>query len=291
MDNNNLLLAVLAALAVAIAVLAIARLVSLIGRARVYAHDLQTCGFLPEPPDDSGQARMMRLSRLFVRLLIGKVEIVGLENLDLVPGGGSCILAPNHPNYADIFVMPYALDRKARFMAARGVMQAFGGLGGLLVGPMGAFAADLDRGKGAPALRAGVKVVSSGQILVMFPEGWTYLDGVRRAFKKGAVRIARLAQTELGKPSYIVPVNLRYGRYPGAWILRLPIKIQYAVLLLLFPFFRSGVRVAFGKPIASDTLPEGDSEATALLERAVDALDTVAVARRPRPSGGLQLQS
>jgi hypothetical protein len=93
-----------------------------------------------------------------------------------------------------------------------------------------------------------------------------------RQFKKGAVRIARLAQEELGKPIYLVPVSLTYGRYPGKWILNLPIQVQYAVLIVLFPLFRNGVKVVFGKPIASSALPAGDADATALLQQHIGSL-------------------
>jgi len=233
--------------------------------ARLYMNDMQTCGFLDDPPDDKEQRRLMRLARFFTWLFVGKVEVEGEENLDRVPGD-SYIVAPNHPSYKDIIVIPYVLNRKARYMAARGVMRAFGGLGALLVGPIGAFACDLDRGKGGPALLSAVK------ILVMFPEGWTYLDGTMHAFKKGAVRIARLASEEVGDTTYIVPVNLKYGGYPGKWILRLPIQVQYAVLILLFPLFRNGVKVVIGEPIASTSFGNDDALATAMLQEQVGRL-------------------
>ena len=141
-----------------------------------------------------------------------------------------------------------------------------------MVGPLGAFAANLDRGKGAPALRAAIRVLRSGQSLVMWPEGWTYLDGKIGPFKKGAVRIAKQSAEELGDATYIVPVSLTYGKYPGAKIMRLPIKLQYLLLVAGFPFFRRGVKVVIGKPIASNALPENDTEATELLKTTIVAL-------------------
>jgi 1-acyl-sn-glycerol-3-phosphate acyltransferase len=271
MLSNTLLAAALLFIPGALTVYLLVKFYRWLPGARKYMANMQTCGFLDDPPDANGQARLMRLSRFFVWLFVGRVQIVGIENLDKVDGE-PCVITPNHPSFLDIVVIPYAINRKARFMAARGVMRMFCGTGSLLVGPVGAFCCDLDRGKGGPALKAAVQVLVTGQRLVMFPEGWTYLDGRMHRFKKGAVRIARLAQEGLGKPSYLVPVGLEYGRYPGEWILRLPIQAQYAILILLFPLFRNGVKVTFGEPIASSALPSDDSVATTMLEERVASL-------------------
>lgn len=239
--------------------------------ARAYCKQVQVCGHLPPPPEASGIRRMRRLSGFFTWLLAGKVEVIGRENLDKLPGK-AYIVTPNHPSMTDVAVIPHVLgEHNARYMAARGVLQCFGGLGGLLFAPMGVFACDLDRGKGGPAREAAVKILVSGQSLVMWPEGWTYLDGVTGPFKKGAVRIAREAARQLGQETYIVPVNLRYGRYPGAWIKKLNIKVQYALLFVGFLWFRRGVRVSIGEPIPISSLPT-DASATEILRDKVIAL-------------------
>lgn len=242
-----------------------------IAEAKRYAAAMQNPGHLPPPPTDKGQGWMIRLSRALCWLFVGKIEVTGGENLQGLPSK-SVIITPNHPSPYDVVVLPAVINQKARYMAALGVMQALGGLGGLVVGPLGAFAANLDRGKGAPAFRAAIRVLRSGQTLVMWPEGWTYLDGKIGPFKKGAVRIAKQSAQELGEPTYIVPVSLTYGKYPGAGIMRLPIKLQYLLLVAGFPFFRRGVKAVIGKPIASNTLPESDTEATELLKTTIVAL-------------------
>ena len=240
-------------------------------QARAYCEQVQVCGYLPPPPEASGIRRMRRLSGFFTWLLAGKVEVIGRENLDKLPSK-SYIVTPNHPSMTDVAVIPHVLgERNARYMAARGVLQCFGGLGGLLFAPMGVFSCDLDRGKGGPAREAAVKILASGQSLVMWPEGWTYLDGKTGPFKKGAVRIAREASKQLGEETYIVPVNLRYGRYPGKWILKLNIKVQYMVLFFGFLWFRRGVRVVIGEPIPISSLPS-DASATEILRDKVIAL-------------------
>ena len=162
-----------------------------IRRARQYIRNVETCGYLPPPPTPRAVRFLVRFSKVLAFIQVGKVKIEGIENLDGLDG--PTIVTPNHPHWADTVVMPIVMNRPARYMAARGVFTFAGGLGGLLVGPIGAFAADLEKGKGGPARDAAVKLTSEGQILVMFPEGWAYLDGITREFKKGSVRIVREA--------------------------------------------------------------------------------------------------
>jgi|AGTN01.3.fsa_nt_gi 1-acyl-sn-glycerol-3-phosphate acyltransferase len=240
-------------------------------RARQYIRDVETCGYLPPPPTPGAVRFLVRASKVLAFIQVGKVKIEGIENLDGLDG--PTIVTPNHPHWADTVVMPIAMNRPARYMAARGVFTFGGGLGALLFGPIGAFAADLEKGKGGPAREAAVKLTSEGQILVMFPEGWAYLDGITREFKKGAVRIARESAAKAGKTGYLVPVHLRYGKYPGGWILKVPPPAEYFLLFLLAPLYRRGVTVVIGKPIPTTDLPADDAAATEYLKQHVLALD------------------
>src|SRR5262249_15115651 len=103
---------------------------------------------------------------------------------------------------------------------------------------------------------------------------WAYLDGKLGEFKKGAVRIARDASKRLeGKTTYIVPVNLRYGAYPGTWITKLPPPVEYFLVLALFIFFRRGLTMTVGNPIPITDFDENDAVATEQLKKAIIALD------------------
>lgn len=236
-----------------------------------YARKMQISGYLPPSPTDRGLRWLLRLSRFIAFVQVGKIKVYGAQNLEGIPG--SYIVTPNHPHFADVAVLPIVVNRKARYMAARGVMTFCGGLGGLIAGPIGAFAADLTPGKGGAARNTAVQVLLNGEPLVLFPEGWAYLDGSMGPFKKGAVRIVKEAASKLGKPTYLVPVHLRYGRYPGAWIKKLDPRLEYLLLFLASPFYRSGVDVVIGKPIPSTDLPADDGEATEKLKQAIIALD------------------
>lgn len=228
------------------------------------------CGHLPPPPTE-GAIRVMRIiARGLVWLQVGKIEVSGRENLEC---DSPKLIAPTHGHYLDPFVIALLLRDRPRCMAARGLLRFGGGLGALFLSPCGAFCVDLDSGKGIPAFHSAIRVLSSGQTLVMFPEGWAHMDGVVGPFKRGAVSIARMAAARLGRPLSIVPVYLRYGAYPGRWINKLPPPLQYLIVFLGLVCFRRGVRVVVGKPLLSSELPERATLATRELRKALLALD------------------
>lgn len=229
--------------------------------AREFSKKMQVTGFLAPPPTDAGQRWMEWLSGFMVRWIVGKVEVVGLEKLDALAGKPTMI-CPDHPNMTDVVIVPHAIKRKARYMAAMGVMEAFGGFGGWVAGRLGAFGCDLRKGRGGPAREAAINVLTTHQILAMWPEGWTNMSATMGPFKKGAVNIAKTAATQLGQTVYIVPIHLHYGRYPGRWIKSFRIDHQYWMVLLCYPFLRRGCKVIIGDPLASNTL---DAEAAKAL--------------------------
>jgi len=230
-------------------------------RLRLHMDGLSKPGFLPPPPTVTGQRRQYGLSRFLTWLIVGRVKVEGQENLAKLPEGCSCQITPNHSHYADVFVMPVVLKgRGVRYMADAAVMGGAGGLLGLLIAPMGAFAANR---------QAGIEVLNSGQGMVIFPEGWTYLDGVMGIFRRGAVNMCRVSAAATQKQSYLVPAYIKYGRYPGAWIKKLPIRLQYAVMLLAFPYYRRGVSVVIGEPISSAALGGDDKIDTEFLRSEV----------------------
>ncbi|MBX9723676.1 MAG: 1-acyl-sn-glycerol-3-phosphate acyltransferase, partial [Candidatus Obscuribacterales bacterium] len=173
-------------------------------------------------------------------------------------------ITPNHSHFADNFEVPMLVKPfKPRYMAASSVMGGFGGLLGLIIAPMGAFAA---------SFKAALKILRSGECLVIFPEGWTYLDGKMGTFHNGAVHGCRFAAAALKKPSYLLPMCIKYGRYPGPWIMKLPIRLQYAILFFGFILFRSGATVVIGDPIADSSLPTDDTEASQFLRQEISNL-------------------
>jgi len=200
---------------------------------------------------------------------VGAVTVRGRDHLG---GSGPKLIVANHGHYIDCAAFVLLLDEPPRFMAARGVFRFAGGLLSGLAAACGAFCVDLDPGKGAAAREVAVRLLVAGQTVVMFPEGWIYMDGGLGALKNGAVRAAREAARRLGRPISVVPVALRYGRYPGAWIRRLPCPLQFLVVLLGWMRYRRGVTVNIGAPISSAALRERAGAGTALLRHELVAL-------------------
>jgi 1-acyl-sn-glycerol-3-phosphate acyltransferase len=239
-------------------------------RFRVAAGQFAVCGHLPAPPSARNIRLLRKLSRFLVWMQVGKIEVVGLENLQI---GGPKIIVPNHPHSVDPFVFPLLLPEPARYMTARGVMKFCGGLGGLILGPCGAFCADLRPGKGLPALHSAVRVLTSGQTLVVFPEGWAHLDGITRPFKRGVVHIARKASAQSGCGSLpIVPVFLRHGAHPGPWINHLDPRVQFVLIAFAFPVYRRGLKVVVGAPILASDLPPDEELAARKLRDVIVGL-------------------
>jgi 1-acyl-sn-glycerol-3-phosphate acyltransferase len=235
-----------------------------------YTDMLSTCGYLPLAPTTDAHRWLKKISRWVLKIQIGKFEVIGLENLNIP---GHKIITPNHGHWVDPFIIAHLLPEAARYIAARGVFRFLHGLSSIPASRCGAFACDLTPGKGAPAKDCAIEVVTSGQTFVIFPEGWAYMNGVMGPLKKGAVRIGKESAHRLNKPVFYVPTYIRYGRYPGNWILKFPPPIQYLIVLLLFPLYRRGLTIVFGKPIRSDELRDDDAEATEQLRLAIVGLD------------------
>lgn len=217
-------------------------------------------------PSQRGVRFVGSLARFLTFLFAGKATFIGRENLDAVDGPG--MICPNHPHCLDVAVVPLLLNRPARYMTHPQLMKSIFGLLGFLFKRAGAFSARDPEG-----YRAGVAAMTSGQMVVVFPEGRTSFDTRLQRFRKGAVHIAQESARLLARPTFIVPVYIRYGCYPGAWIRRFDAPIQYLLVLLAFPLYRRGVTVVVGKPISTTELPTDPKAATRLLAVRIAELD------------------
>ena len=201
----------------------------------------------------------------------------------------SYLVTPNHGNMNDVVVLPAVMRGKREgYLATDGLFKLAGGLGGLVLGKMGIIPVTLDKGKGAAARDTAIECLVRGIPLVLWPEGYSYCDGSMGVFKKGAVLIAAEAARRLGQTTYIVPVYLRYGRYPGHWIRKVRIELQYVLCFLLWPLYRRGCTVVIGEPVPSNMLPaDPDGQigelATHMLKREVCKLDPARLADADAP--------
>jgi len=116
------------------------------------------------------------------------------EGTDNVPKEGPAILASNHLSFSDHFFAPLPLPRKVVFLAKSEYFTRRG-IKGLLskafFSGMGQIPVDRSGGEASErALRTGLRVLASGELLGIYPEGTRTPDG--RLFR-GKTGVARLA--------------------------------------------------------------------------------------------------
>jgi 1-acyl-sn-glycerol-3-phosphate acyltransferase len=129
--------------------------------------------------------------------------VEGAENL---PDSGGAILASNHLSFSDSFFLPLEVDRRVTFLA-KGDYFTGKGLKGKLTAAFfrGINQVPVDRSGGRAseaALRKGVEILKSGELLGIYPEGTRSPDG---RLYRGKTGIARMA-LEAGVP--VIPVAM-----------------------------------------------------------------------------------
>jgi 1-acyl-sn-glycerol-3-phosphate acyltransferase len=129
-----------------------------------------------------------------------------IEGLENVPADGSAILASNHLSFLDSIFLPLMIPRRVTFLAkmdyftqrglkGRAKRMFFSGMGQLPIDRSGGKASDA-------ALRSGVRVLSSGKLLGIYPEGTRSPDG---RLYRGKVGVARMA---LEAKVLVIPVAM-----------------------------------------------------------------------------------
>jgi len=184
------------------------------------------------------------------------------EGRAYVPLSGPAIVVSNHLSFSDSFFLPLMVKRKLTFLAksdyftGRGVKglltkMFFAGVGQVPVDRSGGRASEA-------ALRTGLRVLSEGHLLGIYPEGTRTVDGrlyrgrtgvARMALESGVpvVPVAMIGTYEIQPPGRILPrirrVGMRFGppmdfsRYDGLgndrFILRsVTDEIMYAMMQL-----------------------------------------------------------
>lgn len=244
-------------------------------RARVYMKNIGTCGYLAPPPTERASKWLRRFAWCLAFAQVGTVRVHGYENVEEMEREGKVyMLNPNHPSWMDPAIAAIIMDgRPTRFFATTQVANAAGGLLGLLAGPCGVISVDLAKGKGRPAYHAGVQVLKERQRLIVFPSGWAKLDGIEAEHKEGVVRMAKEVSAAIGEPVYMVPAFIRYGRYPGSWIVKWPAPVGYFFMFVFRAWFRNGVVINIGKAVSSADISDDPKRARDQLHDIIMALD------------------
>ena len=136
-------------------------------------------------------------------LLAFRPKIKGLRH---VPATGPCILASNHLSFSDSVFMPLVVPRKVTYLAKAEYFNSPGIKGfiqKLTFIALGQVPVDRSGGRRSEAaLLTGLKILSEGDCLGIYPEGTRSPDG---RLYKGRTGIARLAM-ESGAP--VIPVAM-----------------------------------------------------------------------------------
>lgn len=163
-------------------------------------------------------------SYLVLPFFFGKIEVTGQENL---PTTGPVILAPTHRSRWDALLVPYATGRTVTGRDLRYMVSAdeVRGLQGWFIRRLGGFAIDTKH-PAIATLRHGVELLQAGEMLVIFPEGNIFRDGLTHPLKPGLARIALSAESNHpGLGVKIVPIHLRYSEPFPQWGTEVAIRI------------------------------------------------------------------
>lgn len=158
------------------------------------------------------------LSRLLFKATC-RLEVVGRENL---PATGGVIIAPNHISHLDPPLVGAALSRSVYFMAKRELFEV--PIFGWIIRQTHAF--PVSRGTAdRQAIRQAQKLLESGEVLVIFPEGKRSPDGRLQAPELGLAMIAARA----GVP--VVPMALTGTNYalPRGSVCFRPARIRVTI--------------------------------------------------------------
>lgn len=135
--------------------------------------------------------------------MIFRPWVQGLSN---VPETGGAILASNHLSFSDSIFLPLAVDRKVTFLAKADYFNGSGAKGRLTAAFFRlADQLPIDRSGGRAsdaALKTGLRVLSGGNLLGIYPEGTRSPDG---RLYRGKTGVARMA-LEAGVP--VLPVAM-----------------------------------------------------------------------------------
>ena len=117
-----------------------------------------------------------------------------VEGLEHVPADGAAILASNHLSFSDSIFLPLVVPRRITFLAKSDYFTAGGLKGRLKAGffrSVGQLPVDRSGGRASQAaLETGKRVLATGSLLGIYPEGTRSPDGRLYRGKTGVARMA-----------------------------------------------------------------------------------------------------
>jgi 1-acyl-sn-glycerol-3-phosphate acyltransferase len=152
---------------------------------------------------------VLKIVRVFL-FFVFRLKMLGRENM---PKDGGFILAVNHHSNWDPVLAGVASPRKLTFMAKEELFK--NPVFGALIRKLGAF--PVKRGSGdVGAFRAAIKILGSGGVMLIFPEGRRVKKGARGKAGAGVAAIAQRSKMP------VVPMNIS-GSYK--WMSKMTVTI------------------------------------------------------------------
>lgn len=166
--------------------------------------------------------------------IIFRLRVIGHSN---IPKKGGVIIAANHVSYLDPPLIACSILRKVNFMAMAELFKnPFCGAFYRLFGAFPVKREEADAG----AIRHAVKLLKSGKLLLMFPEGTRSYDGSLQEPKGGAGMIAALSKAKV-VPTFIKGTEKALPR--GTWRLKVsPVTVYFGEPLEFSEFKMSNHR-------------------------------------------------
>ena len=145
-----------------------------------------------------------------------------LRGTEHIPSDGGLIIVPNHQTYADPPLVTIPVRRPVYYMAWSRLFDI--PVFNRLIRLLRAFPVDIES-RDARATREAVRLLQSGEVVMMFPEGGRTTDGDVQRFKPGAFRLA----VSLAVPILPVTIDGGYRAWPPGRVLprRAAITITY----------------------------------------------------------------
>ena len=120
-----------------------------------------------------------------------KIEIEGIENL---PTENNYVLAGNHLNIYDSWLLICAVDKEVRFMVDKKLYKRFSWE--LFFKSLGTFGISPDE-TDIKAVRTAIELLKDNYIVGIFPEGHTHSEDIELPFKPGVPKIASSVHKEI----------------------------------------------------------------------------------------------
>ncbi len=136
---------------------------------------------------------------IVMRIIVGLLGGLRVENANRVPARGAVIIAPNHISFADPPIVGMTVRRPAWYLATDEMFAI------PFLGPLAKIMRGIPIHQDSPdraALRRTIDLLKKGEAFVIFPEGHVSKDGRLQSIQAGTIMIA----VQTGAP--IVPVGI-----------------------------------------------------------------------------------